>query len=260
MNNESTLSGYALIIEDDALYGMMYRHCLTELAPELDLIEVSNGYSALAQMANQTPRLVVLDLHMPALGGHEFLGIVKSKPQYRSLPMVIISSARESVLASLQTLPTVQIHRKPISATAFKQVAARLLGTPDPVAEDQEMPPGKSSDLEKFLGPDPRLQREFAQIFFDIVPDRIAELVYCIDRAHTDPRHTRLSEWCHAMRGTASIIGAPTLGQLVETLASAYKTGSIDVIRDIAAQTTHELRSIAIDMDQQFNLTQVETG
>jgi len=109
------------------------------------------------------------------------------------------------------------------------------------------------------LGPHSHLQREFAQVFFDIVPDRIAELVYCLDKVHATARDARLSEWCHAMRGTASIIGAPILGQLVETLASALETGSIETIRDIAVQITHELRRVAIDMDKQFTLTEVQT-
>jgi len=259
MKRDITPCGYALIVEDDQLYGMMYRNRLAALVPELDLIEVSNGYSALAQMANQTPRLVVLDLHMPALDGHEFLHIVKGKPQYRSLPMVIITSARESDFASLHELPTVQIHRKPLSAIAFTQAVARLLEVPVPADDDHEAAPGKSSDLEKFLGPHSHLQREFAQVFFDIVPDRIAELVYCLDKVHATARDARLSEWCHAMRGTASIIGAPILGQLVETLASALETGSIETIRDIAVQITHELRRVAIDMDKQFTLTEVQT-
>jgi len=46
MKRDITPCGYALIVEDDQLYGMMYRNRLAALVPELDLIEVSNGYSA----------------------------------------------------------------------------------------------------------------------------------------------------------------------------------------------------------------------
>ena len=40
-----------------------------------------------------TPDLVVLDLNLPVVGGHEVLQMIKANPQLRSIPVIILTSS-----------------------------------------------------------------------------------------------------------------------------------------------------------------------
>ncbi|MBX2958295.1 MAG: response regulator [Cyclobacteriaceae bacterium] len=45
--------------------------------------------------ANATPRLILLDLKMPRVDGIEVLRKIKSDPEKRSIPVVVLTSSRE---------------------------------------------------------------------------------------------------------------------------------------------------------------------
>lgn len=59
----------------------------------LDLIFGAAG-DAGAPLA-QTPRLVLLDLKMPKVDGHEVLRRLKQDPRTRAIPVVVLTSSRE---------------------------------------------------------------------------------------------------------------------------------------------------------------------
>jgi CheY-like chemotaxis protein len=45
--------------------------------------------------ASNDPILILLDLHMPKLDGHDVLKVVKGDPALRTIPVVIMTSSRE---------------------------------------------------------------------------------------------------------------------------------------------------------------------
>lgn len=44
---------------------------------------------------NHTPKLILLDLKLPKVDGHEVLERIKSDPRTRSIPVVVLTSSRE---------------------------------------------------------------------------------------------------------------------------------------------------------------------
>ena len=59
--------GHILIVEDDQSLARMYRTALT--FEGFDVAIATDGLSALRRIDEQTPDLVVLDLHLPRLRG-----------------------------------------------------------------------------------------------------------------------------------------------------------------------------------------------
>lgn len=61
-------------------------------AAALDYLLCQGNY---AQRQPGNPRLMLLDLHMPKIDGLDVLARIKSDPQLRSIPVVIMSSSDE---------------------------------------------------------------------------------------------------------------------------------------------------------------------
>jgi two-component system, response regulator len=75
----------------------------------------------------QMPRLVLLDLHLPKVGGLEVLRELKSNPRTRNLPIVVLSSSTQDkdILQSYD-LGVNSYVSKPIEFEEFVNVVAHL--------------------------------------------------------------------------------------------------------------------------------------
>lgn len=58
----------------------------------------ASGPEALAYLAAHRPDVILLDLMMPEMDGVSFLRILRSNPQWRDLPVIILSALSEGVL------------------------------------------------------------------------------------------------------------------------------------------------------------------
>lgn len=78
------------------------------------VIEAANGQQALNILVSEAlPRigLIVLDLRMPVMDGHEFLQVVRSYVRLATIPVLVVSGSvaeleepeRKRIVASLQT-------------------------------------------------------------------------------------------------------------------------------------------------------------
>jgi len=86
-----------LIVEDD----ISQRQLMVKLirtAFDCEILEASDGLEALMIMLQnkQTPDLVLLDLIMPCMNGVEFLKIVRGRPEFNHIPVVVCSSVVET--------------------------------------------------------------------------------------------------------------------------------------------------------------------
>ncbi len=85
------------------------------LAPfDCDVEGASNGYNALFKMEGALPDLILLDVNMPIMGGLEMLEMLKSKPELRAIPVIILASpADHPVLPKLHALGLAGLLMKP---------------------------------------------------------------------------------------------------------------------------------------------------
>jgi len=96
-----------LLVDDNPGDADLMRIALAETLPECVLSVAGDGERALARLvAGDLPDLVLLDLHLPRLSGHELLAAVRDaeSPALRRLPIVVLttSSAPEDVRRSYE--------------------------------------------------------------------------------------------------------------------------------------------------------------
>ncbi|AKI99342.1 two-component system response regulator [Archangium gephyra] len=95
----------------------------------MDALDYLFGRGAFAYRAQEPlPALVLLDLKLPRLDGHEVLRQIRANPRTRFLPVVILTSSdEEKDLVESYSHGCNSYVRKPVSYTEFVE-AARQLG------------------------------------------------------------------------------------------------------------------------------------
>ena len=93
-----------LIADDDAEDRMMIREALVESRVANDLYEVEDGEQLLDYLHRrgafaapaETPRpgLILLDLNMPRMDGREALRVIKSDPELRRIPVIVLTTSQ----------------------------------------------------------------------------------------------------------------------------------------------------------------------
>lgn len=87
-----------LLVEDDLLDIMTLKRGLRDIHARNPLYVSTNGEEAVEFLRNSncpTPSLILLDLNMPRMNGLEFLKILKADPDWRKIPVVILTTSQE---------------------------------------------------------------------------------------------------------------------------------------------------------------------
>lgn len=80
----------AMIVDDSITMRKATGSLLTRLG--FDVVTAKDGVEALAQLYEQTPDIVLLDVEMPRMDGFEFASIIRNDVQFKHLPIVMITS------------------------------------------------------------------------------------------------------------------------------------------------------------------------
>jgi len=88
---------HLLLVEDELADALLFQDMLAEQDQDITVHHVQNGQEALDHLARpdraSRPHLIVLDLNMPIMNGHEFLERVKTLPEVRSIPVLVLSTS-----------------------------------------------------------------------------------------------------------------------------------------------------------------------
>ena len=94
-----------LLVEDSADDSAFFVHALKESNPAAQLLIARDGVQALSLLFGAgnpdeavpvvRPRLIVVDLKLPKVGGLEILRRLKTNPHARTIPVVVLSSSQE---------------------------------------------------------------------------------------------------------------------------------------------------------------------
>jgi signal transduction histidine kinase len=79
-----------LVIDDDETA----RYTVVSFAkrPGTEILEAENGLAGIALAQTESPDVILLDLMMPGIGGHEVLQRLKNDPATASIPVIVVTS------------------------------------------------------------------------------------------------------------------------------------------------------------------------
>lgn len=116
---------HILVVEDDPAIMMM-----------IQLLLEMRGYSSTAaaegeaaieylREAETLPNMILLDLQMPGMDGRAFLAIRQTKPEWQTIPVILLSATQE-VTAVQQQLDVQASIRKPFDPEHMLDLVARF--------------------------------------------------------------------------------------------------------------------------------------
>jgi GAF domain-containing protein/DNA-binding response OmpR family regulator len=83
-------SGCALLVDDDDVVRRSVRQALEPIGWQVT--EAENGHVAVEAITTARPDVIILDLMMPKMDGFEFLDELRSRPDWRDIPVVVITA------------------------------------------------------------------------------------------------------------------------------------------------------------------------
>ena len=104
------LEGLRVMVIDDSK--TIRRTAETLLRREgADVVTATDGFEALAKIADQRPQIIFVDIMMPRLDGYQTCALIKGNSEFREVPVIMLSSkdglfdkARGRIVGSQQYL------------------------------------------------------------------------------------------------------------------------------------------------------------
>lgn len=80
-----------LVVDDESSIRRLLKVALTNRG--FEVLEAEDGLQALGMVAAENPDLVVLDVMMPGMTGHQVHDKLRAKPETKELPILFLSAA-----------------------------------------------------------------------------------------------------------------------------------------------------------------------
>jgi CheY-like chemotaxis protein len=96
------------------------------------VVSAGNGKDGFALLEKANPNSLLTDSIMPVVDGPGFVQRVHALPEFRSLPMVVMSASPEAVALSARTVGVSAVLKKPFGLDELLAVIERLIGKGDP--------------------------------------------------------------------------------------------------------------------------------
>ncbi len=124
-----------LIVDDSAAIRKILQRVLRQTGMAIRTIhEAGDGEEALEVLKAHPVQLVLTDINMPKMDGIQLLASVKSCPQWRSLPVVMITTeGGETKVGEAVRLGAAGYVRKPFTADQIKEKLAGILELAPPL-------------------------------------------------------------------------------------------------------------------------------
>lgn len=119
-----------LLVEDNDDDAHLTTEAFKAAGIEAPIVVAQDGLEALSCLARgeTLPRLILLDLNLPKLSGHQILERIRAAPRTATLPVVILTSSVEDAdLARSYALGANSFVRKAVDFAEFREIA-RILG------------------------------------------------------------------------------------------------------------------------------------
>jgi CheY-like chemotaxis protein len=244
-----------LLAEDNEFNQQVMQHLLERRGHTVRTVR--DGRETLAALDEASFDLLLLDVHMPEIGGFQVVRVVRArereKPGSGHLPVIALTALsmkgdRERCLEAGMD----DYLAKPVRATDLYATIARVLIQPVPARDPPSTTPFPSTakdspmlDKRTLLaacGGDPVLLTKMVQIFQAEAPLELA----AVEAAIRQEEPARLSEAAHKMRGLVCVFSGATAAALrtLETLGAEGRCGDTGAALSTVSEAVAHLLAI----------------
>jgi len=116
-----------LVVDDSRIMRNIVKNTFATLKIPCEFLDAENGKKAYQLLETNKVSLVFLDWNMPEMDGMEFLRKVRSMPNYKELPIIMVTSesAKYNVIEALQNGATDYIV-KPVREKIFIEKVSEI--------------------------------------------------------------------------------------------------------------------------------------
>ena len=116
-----------LVVEDQDDLTKLYRINLGLWPLKPKVITANNGFEAIIKICNERPDMMIADLFMPDFDGFTMLKCIRELPEYRDMPIVVVTGLSPDDVATRGKLPEgIPVLPKPIPFAQLQRMAEEL--------------------------------------------------------------------------------------------------------------------------------------
>jgi CheY-like chemotaxis protein len=120
-----------LLVEDDSVDAMTVKRAMRDLQVNHSVIHSVNGEEAMKYLTSpgtEKPFVILLDLNMPKMNGIEFLKVMKTHPELKTIPVIVLTTSKErrDVLDSFE-LGASGYMVKPVDYSKFVEILSKIM-------------------------------------------------------------------------------------------------------------------------------------
>ncbi len=122
------MSKKVLVIEDSSTMRSMIAAIIEEM-DDFAVTEAGSGFEALKLLPTEEFDLIITDINMPDINGLEVVNFVKTHPNYKKIPLIIITTERsEEDRKKGIALGASEYITKPFKHDELQEVVRRVIG------------------------------------------------------------------------------------------------------------------------------------
>lgn len=92
-----------VIIDDSDFDRKMIMKAISSKRSTVSFTELESGENAADVIAQERPKITILDIRMPGIDGFEVLAKIRSNPKFDDIPIVMISGSEEAADRAMAT-------------------------------------------------------------------------------------------------------------------------------------------------------------
>lgn len=123
--------GYTVLVVDDSetIRGALVKAFKMAKLPMEEVVQAGDGVQALAILKDKWVDMVLTDINMPNMGGVELLAAMKGDPNFRDIPVAVVSTeGSQTRMTSLKEAGIAGYLRKPCKPEEIRDLLHSVLG------------------------------------------------------------------------------------------------------------------------------------
>ena len=117
-----------MVVDDSRIMRNIVKNTFDLMKIPVQYLEAGDGKQALELLSGNKVDLILLDWNMPNLLGIDFLRLIKSKEEYKNIPVIMVTSeaAKFNVIEAVKAGVTAYI-TKPINDKVFMEKVSSII-------------------------------------------------------------------------------------------------------------------------------------